>query len=176
MTNKTKDDEWLGLLKNNFRSIRQATKDASEEPITLNSEESGMRSTATIMLMLQDFPLEVREAFDAEVGRAFMTQMPVIREIAEKGLQADRADFRPLATVFTDAMVLVEKNDGMKLTATLKDVGSRIAEEIDNSVSRVLLQAKKVDRHAMREVTYCHDRLLAALQQLAICAEEQSGL
>jgi hypothetical protein len=122
-----------------------------------------------------DAPATAKDWIDGKAMEILMVDMPALQHCLKQGPVMDVEKATGVVDTFTKSMELgdsVNPEAGKKLSQTVRDVGLRIAEEIDSGMKRVLLEDTKLSRISYIHLCTQHAKLVKALAEVALTPEE----
>ncbi len=122
-----------------------------------------------LLSIYKNGPPGLAEAIDQMAMEVMMVELPKVSLVTKHGPDMDRKELETVESLFAAGMVYA-KGQGIdverRLTATVRDAAKLIAELIDKSVKRILLEDTKLNRHAYLDLISMHAKMVRALQGL----------
>jgi hypothetical protein len=156
------------------------TGEADLAPLGSNIEEAlaaAKTPMAALAAAYNHAPSElVRRCINVKAQEVLLIDLPALQDTVLKGpaMVRDEVDSASLTEMFTSSMDrIAEKSPEDAPSATVRQAGEEIAELIDSTVKRVLLEDDFANREAYQQIIQAHARLTAALDSLALTEDQQ---
>ena len=127
--------------------------------------------SAALRLIYNDAPEEIQDFLAGLMLEIILIDLPVLYEITKHGPTAPAAEATSTARAFHESLEFCEKDAPEVLramSATVRDASLQLAELLDKSVRRILLEDKSCNRHAALNLTAGHAKLTRCLVEIAL--------
>ena len=157
-------------------SIPETVRDTDGNDIPVVAVDSDSSPSAMLAAMAATAPDPVAAFIDQQAMSILATEMPKLYAVSKLGPARPVSSIIPLAEVYTAAMERLDAEvpaDTKQLTATVRDCALNLAELLDSSIKRILLDDTHANRLALMDLSSCHARLVKTLADIALTPEQQ---
>ena len=128
-----------------------------------------------LQAMYKDAPDGIRAFLNGQAREILMLELPKLKLVIEQGPVVPVDALKPLVDIFAEALATADKvapTLGKRISATTRDAGTLIAEQIDTAFRRTLLTDKVADHMAYVDAMSCHARLVKCIEDIALSPEQ----
>lgn len=127
--------------------------------------------------MYADAPEQIQSFLDDKLMEIMMVDIPTLQHLMQAGPSIPAKEASLHRSVFDGSLKLLrEKMPDKAPTATVAQCAEEIADVLDSSVRRVLLDDDNANRAAVAHISQCHAKLVKCLMDLALTEKQQALL
>ena len=148
--------------------------------MTTNSAIKDAENTIELFsAVYAEMPSKLRTFVDNRLMEIMMVDLPTLEYVIHEGVTLPAEEAMQTTETFLGALDEADAElpeVSKEMTATIRDCGREIAEAIDRSVKRILLEDEVANRHVSLNITAEHAKLMKCLVDIAVTPEQMKML
>lgn len=157
------------------------TKEDKNVPVGENIQEALEGANSPMAMLAASYnhaPHPMFRAFiDDRVMEILAVDMPKLKSCVSHSPAIAREGIESVVVTFQGALDLADEHmpeEAKSLTATIRDIGLVLAEALDKSIGRVLLEDTDANRMAYYDIISTHAKLVKVFSDLALTDEQKA--